>query len=91
VAKKRLYLQPNEGRLGLINLRDFLISLQCSCVKRVTQHWGNTWRYDRKAKCFGNPLIAGEGTFTMHENHILHNICKIFGIFKKEFTNKENF
>jgi hypothetical protein len=90
VAKKRLYWPPNEGGLGLIKLRDFIISLQCSWIKRVTQHWGNNWRYDLKAKCFGNPLIAGEGTFTMHENPILHNICKSFGIFKKEFSNKED-
>jgi hypothetical protein len=26
----------------------------------------------------------------MHENPILHNICKSFGSFKKEFTDKDD-
>jgi len=92
VAKKRLYLPPTEGGLGLINLRDFITALQCTWVKRVTQHWGDNWRYDLKAKCYGNPLIAGTDTFSPRENPILHNICKSFATFKYEFTDKdENF
>jgi hypothetical protein len=90
VAKKRLYLPPNEGGVGLINLREFIISLQCSWIKRVTQHWGDNWRYDLKVKCFGNPLVAGEETFTMQGNPILHNICKSYAGFKKEFTDKDD-
>ncbi len=90
IAKKRLYLPACEGGLGLINLRDFVISLQCSWIKRVTQHWGDNWRYDVKAKCFGNPLIAGADTFSVRDNPILSNICSSFGIFKSEFINIED-
>ncbi len=45
IAKKKLYLPPNIGGLGLIKLSDFVTALQCSWVKRVTQHWGDNWRF----------------------------------------------
>jgi len=89
VAKKRLYLPAREGGLGLINLRDYIISLQCAWIKRVTQHWGDNWRYDMKKKCYGNPLVAGAGTFGPHENPILHNICNSFETFRNKFTSIE--
>jgi hypothetical protein len=90
VAKKRLYLPPCEGGLGLINLKNFITALQCTWVKRVTQHWGDTWRFDLKAKCYGNPLIANEKTFSLAENPILFNICKSFGKFAEEFYGAED-
>jgi hypothetical protein len=72
-------------------LLDYIISLQCAWIKRVTQHWGDNWRYDLKKKCYGNPLIANwlTATFGPRENPILHNICNSFKIFKKKFTSIE--
>jgi hypothetical protein len=90
LAKKRRYLLANEGGLGLINLKEFVISLQCSWIKRVTQHWGDNWRFDVKAKCYGNVLIANSQTFQVQENPILSNICTSFGKFSAEFTNKDD-
>jgi hypothetical protein len=55
LAKKRLYLPAREGGLGLINIRDYIISLQCAWIKRVTQHWGDNWRYDLKKKMLWQP------------------------------------
>ncbi len=68
----------------------YITAIQCSWVKRTTQHWGDNWRYDLKVKCFGNPLIADKGTFTFRENPILSNISTSFGKFKLDFTSKEN-
>jgi hypothetical protein len=85
VAKQKLYLPPKEVGLGLINLHDFLIALQCSWVKRVTQHWGDNWRYDLNKKCYGNPILAGRSTFTIQENPVLSTICTSFGKFKAAF------
>jgi hypothetical protein len=62
-AKKKLYIPLNEGGLGLIKIHDFITSLQCAWVKRVTQHWGDNWRYDLKSKCYGNPVIVDGQTF----------------------------
>jgi hypothetical protein len=90
IAKTRLYLPTCEGGMGLINLKDFITALQCTWVKRVTQHWGDNWRFDLKAKCYGNPLIANEKTFLPAENPILFNICKSFGTFAQEFYRVED-
>jgi hypothetical protein len=38
IAKKKLYLPPNSGGLGLIKISDYITSLQCSWIKRTTQH-----------------------------------------------------
>jgi hypothetical protein len=46
IAKKKLYMPPNLGGLGLIKISDYIISLQCSWIKRTMQHWGDNWRYD---------------------------------------------
>jgi hypothetical protein len=90
IAKKRLYLPSCEGGLGLINLKNFITALQCTWVKRVTQHWGDNWRFDLKAKCYGNPLIANDKTFPLAENPILFNIGKSFGNFAQEFYGIED-
>jgi hypothetical protein len=89
-AKKKLYMPLSEGGLGLIKIHDFITSLQCAWVKRVTQYWGDNWRYDIKLKCYGNPLIVDGRTFERDENPILFNIGTSFGIFKAAFTQKDD-
>jgi hypothetical protein len=78
-------LPPSEGGLGLINLKDYIAALQCSWIKRVTQHWCDNWRYDIKEKCFGNPLLIDGNTFNNTVNPILYNIGRSFGNFKNEY------
>jgi hypothetical protein len=89
-AAKKLYTPLNEGGLGLIKLSEFITSLQCSWVKRITQHWGDNWRYDFKRKCYGNPLIADKSTFDPRVNPILYNIGSSFGKFRTAFTEKDD-
>jgi len=88
-AAKKLYTPISEGGLGLIKISEFITSLQCAWVKRVTQHWGDTWRYDIKRKCYGNPLILDKFTFSVRENPILSNIGNSFGKFRAAFTEKD--
>jgi hypothetical protein len=90
IAKKKLYLPANEGGLGLVNLRDYITALQCSWIKRVTQHWSDNWRYDIKKKCYGNPVLIDGNTFNDTENPILFNIGKSFGKFKNEYYKKDS-
>jgi hypothetical protein len=89
VSKKKLYLPPNAGGLGLIKLNDYIISLQCSWIKRTTQHWGDNWRFDIKSKCYGNTLLANGSTFGNRDHPVLHNICNSFEKFITAFTKKE--
>jgi hypothetical protein len=42
-----------------------------------------------KRKCYGNPLVAGSGTFSARENPILYNICSSFETFQTKFTSIE--
>jgi hypothetical protein len=88
-AKKKRYIPATEGGLGLINVKDYIISLQCAWVKRVTQHWGDMWRFDLKKMCYGNPLIADSSTFDPVRNPVLHNICSSFGKFRDAFVRKD--
>jgi hypothetical protein len=90
VAKAKLYTPVSQGGLGLICLRDYLTALQCSWIKRVTQHWGDNWRFDIKQKCYGNPLIADQNSFSPVEKPILYNICSSFGRFRTEFYKKDS-
>jgi hypothetical protein len=90
IAKKKRYVPVTEGGLGLIEISDYITALQCAWVKRVTQHWGDMWRYDLKNKCYGNPLIADSGTFEYATNPILNNICSSFGKFRDAFVKKDN-
>ncbi len=50
---------------------------------------GDTWRYDIKRKCYGNPLILDKFTFNVRENPILSNIGNSFGKFRAAFTEKD--
>jgi exonuclease III len=90
VAKKKLYLPPSEGGLGLICLKEYITAIQCAWIKRVTQHWGDNWRFDLKLACYGNPLIADSNTFDRHAHPVLYNICESFGKFRSAFTSKDD-
>jgi hypothetical protein len=88
-ARKKLYLPPAKGGLGLINLKNYITALQCAWIKRTTEHWCDNWRFDIKKASYGNPLIVNENTFSRDTNPILFNICNSFGQFAKQFYKKE--
>jgi hypothetical protein len=89
IAKKKLYMPPNLGGLGLIKIQDYITSLQCSWIKRTTQHWGDNWRYDIKLKCYGNTLLASSKTFESRTHPVKNNICCSFEKFAVAFTKKD--
>jgi hypothetical protein len=89
IARKKLYLSPCTGGLGLINVKNYIKALQCSWIKRVSQHWCDNWRYDIKKASYGNPLICNGRFFTREDNPALHNICESFGTFSNEFYKKD--
>jgi hypothetical protein len=88
-ARKKRYLPSNLGGLGLINIRNFITALQSSWIKRTTQHWCDNWRYDIKAACYWNPLIANSRTFDRVEHPVLINICDSYGTLTSEFYKKD--
>ena len=46
IAKKRLYLAPSEGGLGLFDLKIFLQSMQSTWVKRAFLCCNDNWKFD---------------------------------------------
>jgi hypothetical protein len=76
--------------LGLIKISDYITSLQCSWIKRTTQHWGDNWRFDIKKKCYGNTLLSNSKTFDSREHSVKSNICTSFEKFAAAFTRKDN-
>ncbi len=88
-ARKKLYLPPSKGGLGLINIKNYITALQCAWIKRTTEHWCDNWRFDIKKASYGNPLIVNESTFQRAANPILYNICSSYGQFAKNFYKKE--
>ncbi len=89
IAKKKLYLPPSQGGLGLIKISSYITALQCAWIKRSCEHWCDNWRFDLKKACYGNPLIANANTFSRVNNPVLHNICSSFGKFALEFYKKD--
>jgi hypothetical protein len=89
IAKKKLYLPPSQGGLGLIKISSYITALQCAWIKRSCEHWCDNWRFDLKKACYGNPLIANANTFSLVNNPVLHNICSSFGKFALEFYKKD--
>ena len=46
ITKKRLYAKPEDGGLGLFDLKIFLIGLQSTWVKRAFQCCNDNWKFD---------------------------------------------
>jgi hypothetical protein len=60
ISKKRLYLAPDRGGLGLFKIRDFQIALQCSWVKRVMDVKHDNWRNSINECCMHGILFVQE-------------------------------
>jgi hypothetical protein len=57
IARDKLYQDPDDGGLNLINIDHFITGLQCVWVKRADQSSRDNWRIDIRSRSFGNCLI----------------------------------
>ena len=46
IAKDRLYRKPQDGGLGLFNLKLFITALQCTWIKRTFICCNDNWKFD---------------------------------------------
>ena len=88
ITKKRLYAKPEEGGLGLFDLKIFLIGLQSTWVKRAFQCCNNNWKFD---------LICGYdndfhriGLENPNIGTTLIGIAKSFRTFAEDFAKNES-
>jgi hypothetical protein len=91
ISKKRLYLNPTLGGVGVFNLTNFIMSLQVSWIKRASVFKNDNWKVDLANLGNGNVLNCDTG----NENSLgigLTNIVRSFRNFKNAyFRYKGNF
>jgi hypothetical protein len=78
IAQNRKYIPPSAGGMGLIDLKDFIVGIQCSWVKRVYQHGADNWRFDLLQITHGNPFLLNTGLVTRNQHPIIFNIAESF-------------
>jgi hypothetical protein len=83
IAQNRKYIPPASGGMGLINLNDFIISLQSSWIKRVYQHGADNWRFDLLQKTYGNPFLLNSTLVSKNDHPIISNIAESYEKFCK--------
>ncbi len=91
IAKKRIFLPPDNGGLGLFNLRDFLDAQKCAWVKR-SKDLTEPWKIIIYVSNHGNLYNVKGDNVDRLEYPICHNISKSFERFTDMYIkHNENF
>jgi hypothetical protein len=90
LGAKQITMATKNGGLGFIDLKTFLMSLQCSWVKRAYNSTIDTWRLELNRRTGGNVLITTPRIFNPVENPILHGISTSFFEFKACFYKRND-
>jgi hypothetical protein len=91
IAKKRMFLPPDGGGIGLFNLRDFLDAQKCAWIKR-SKDLMEPWKIVIYISNHGNLYNVKGNNVDMLEYPICHNICKSFERFTDMYIkHNENF
>jgi len=77
-AKKKIYMQKNQGGLGLFAVENFLITQQANWVCRAFKSTRDNWRVKLRGICNGNVLCAGPHLICKDTNPILHGIASSY-------------
>jgi hypothetical protein len=89
---KELCTSPvNKGGLGMINLNNFITSLQCSWIKRAGQEDIDNWRTDLRS-ITGDNIYSIEPNNVSYQHPVLKTLAESFFKFKKSyFSTGRNF
>jgi len=91
IAKKRLYLKPEDGGIGLIDLETFLMAQKCSWIKRA-KNLNDTWKQKLYYRSLGSLDNLRKRYFDAESEPILHGFAESFEKFTISFTKtNENF
>jgi hypothetical protein len=87
VSGDRIYLSPDQGGLGCINLKNFLITQTCNWYVRCHKFKIDNWRYDLTRAAPGSNLSLLRSTdINPESNPILYNIATAYEFFYANFT-----
>jgi hypothetical protein len=87
VAKNRLYLNPDLGGLGLINIDTYLTGLHCSWIKKAASSTRDNWRVDLRSLTGGNCFTASTSSTGINNSPVLLTLARDFEMFTKHFFN----
>jgi hypothetical protein len=91
IAKKRIYLPPDQGGLGLFDIKDFLDAQKCSWIKRSV-NLNERWKVILYIANFGCIFNAKERNLDIRESPICRQICASYEKFCNAYTTvDENF
>jgi hypothetical protein len=85
IAKKRLYLSPENGGLGLFEINNFLCAQKCAWVKR-SMDLTQTWKIILYTRNFDNLFNIKARNINCVEYPICHEISRCFERFSDMFT-----
>jgi hypothetical protein len=91
IAKKRRYLSPEQGGIGLFKVREFLQAQSLAWVKRAS-NLDEEWKIEMYKKSLGSVYNIRANMYDRETNPILQNISENYEEFLKIFSkNKENY
>jgi hypothetical protein len=85
VSKDRLFLDPNQGGLGLINIKTFFSGLQSGWVQKSYMSTRDNWRVDLHNMSCGNCYTVNPDYMDRDTNNLLYNIAKQFSNFVNRY------
>jgi hypothetical protein len=91
IAKKRLYLSPKQGGLGLFDIPTFLHAQRCAWIKR-SLNFDEQWKVKLYVNNFGNIFNCRACNTNRNANPLLFAISSSYEIMYESFVVKdENF
>jgi hypothetical protein len=85
IAANRLYLDPDSGGLGLINIDTYLSGLHCAWIKKAAASTRDNWRIDLRTITGGNCFSASSKSNGITQSSSLLTLATDFEIFTKQF------
>jgi hypothetical protein len=84
-SKNRLYLPVTKGGLGLVNIRNFVVAVQCSWIKKAILSTNDTWKLEIKNSTDDFSNFVSTGT-----KGIIKNLINSYNTFQLSWTKKNN-
>ena len=88
VGKKRFFLSPGEGGLGLFELKTFLESQKCAWIKR-SANLDEIWKIKIYVKSLGSVYNVRLLRYDKETEPIIYEIVRCFEKFYSEFIKKK--
>jgi len=91
ISKKRIFMEPKAGGLGLFNVETFLKAQKCSWVKRAISV-DEDWKYDIMKCRVTSPFHLNPEKLNKKTAPVTYEIAKAFAEFSKKYwEHAENF